>query len=228
MPAGGGAPSQQHPQQQRTPRAPHPVLEQLAGLYPRLFGAVAVPLKRGVFQDLLDAHPEVFERDGLKAALGLHTRSTRYLQGVATGQQRCDLQGQPVEALAPDHIYHALVELWRRREGRTPEAERPALRDHWRSRIARAFEASGLERMAYAERMRNRDEVAGAMLDEALAEAAGHAAKDEALLRAFEASGGTVDAFADTYGLDPRVAGRTLDHARRRRAIAQQPETPAA
>ncbi|MES2185468.1 MAG: ProQ/FINO family protein [Pseudomonadota bacterium] len=205
------------------------MLEQLAGLYPRLFGAVAVPLKRGVFQDLLDAHPEVFERDGLKAALGLHTRSTRYLQGVATGQQRCDLQGQPVEALAPDHIYHALVELWRRREGRTPEAERAALRDHWRSRIARAFEASGLERTAYAERMRNRDEVAGVMLDEALAEAAGHAARDEALLRAFEASGGTVETFADTYGLDPRVAGRTLDHARRRRAIAQQqPETPAA
>ena len=39
-----------------------PVLEKLAELYPHLFGAVFVPLKRGIFQDLLEAHPEVFEK----------------------------------------------------------------------------------------------------------------------------------------------------------------------
>ena len=63
----------------KAPRTPHPVLEQLADLYPHLFGAVFRPLKRGIFQDLLAAHPDAFEREALKVALGIHTRSTRYL-----------------------------------------------------------------------------------------------------------------------------------------------------
>ena len=37
-------------------RGPHPVLLQLAQLYPALFGATVQPLKRGIFQDLLAAH----------------------------------------------------------------------------------------------------------------------------------------------------------------------------
>ena len=88
----------------KAPRTPHPVLEQLAGLYPHLFGAVFRPLKRGIFQDLLAAHPDAFEREALKVALGIHTRSTRYLQAVAAGEKRHDLQGQPVEAMAPEHV----------------------------------------------------------------------------------------------------------------------------
>ncbi|XAH24063.1 ProQ/FINO family protein [Xylophilus sp. GW821-FHT01B05] len=201
----------------RAPRRVHPVLEQLAALYPGLFGEQFQPLKRGVFQDLQEAHPGVFEREALKVALGLHTRSAPYLQVVAAGQKRRNLQGEAVEDLAPEHVHHALSELWRRREQRTPEAEKPALRDHWRSRIARAFEASGLSRADYAELVRTRDEAATALLDEALAEAAGRAAKDEALLRAFDASGATVEAFADMYGLDPRTAGQTLERARKLR-----------
>ena len=40
----------------KPPRIP-PALEQLAALYPHLFGAVFRPLKRGIFQDLQAAHP---------------------------------------------------------------------------------------------------------------------------------------------------------------------------
>jgi len=216
--AGRRTPPAAQPAAARAPRRVHPVLEQLAGLYPGLFGEVFHPLKRGVFQDLQDAHPGVFEREALKVALGLHTRSARYLQAVASGEKRRDLQGQVVEDLAPEHVHHALLELWRRREQRTPEAEKAALREQWRSRIARAFEASGLSRADYAERVRTRDEGAAALLDEAFAEAAARAAKDEALLRAFEGSGATVEAFADMYGLDPRAAGQTLERARKLRA----------
>lgn len=190
-----------------------PVLEQLAALYPHLFGEVFLPMKRGIFQDLLTAHPELFEREALKAALALHTRSSRYLVAVASGQQRHDLQGQAVEAMAPEHVHHALLEVFRRRQGRTNEDLRPKLID----RIVQAFEASGLSRAAYAELVHSRDEAANTVLDEALAEAATRAAKDEALLRAFEASGQTVEAFADMYGMDPRAATLTLGRARRGR-----------
>ena len=52
-----------------------PVLEKMAALYPQLFGAVFLPLNRGIFQDLLEAHPDAFERESLKAALSMHTLS---------------------------------------------------------------------------------------------------------------------------------------------------------
>ena len=79
-----------------------PVLEQLAALHPALFGAQFLPLKRGIFQDLMDAHPEAFEREALKAALSLHTRSTRYLIAVSSGAQRHDLTGQPWRPWPPN------------------------------------------------------------------------------------------------------------------------------
>jgi ProP effector len=198
----------------RTPRS-QPVLEQLAGFYPHLFGAVFLPLKRGIFQDLLAAHPDVFERDALKEALGYHTRSTRYLIEVAAGRQRHDLQGQPVEAMAPEHVYQALLEVFRRRQVRGREDLRPKLRE----RIIQAFEESGLAREAYAQLVRGRDEAANALLDEALAEAGARSAKDEALLRAFDTSGRSVEDFADMYGLEPRAAACSLERARRARSL---------
>ncbi|WPB56836.1 ProQ/FINO family protein [Xylophilus sp. GOD-11R] len=204
-------------------RTVHPLLEQLAALYPQLFGSEFLPLKRGIFQDLREAHPEQLAPDALKEALGQHTRSTRYLQAIAAARPRHDLAGQVVEALAPEHVYQALIELWRRRGHRTPEAGLAELRDDWRRRIVRAYEASGLGRDAYAELVRTRDEAASALLDEALAEASARAAKDEALLRAFESGNTGVEAFADMYGLDPRQTGQVLDAARRRRELATQP-----
>jgi sRNA-binding protein len=190
------------------------VLEQLAGFYPKLFGEVFLPLKRGIFQDIQVAHPDVFEREALKAALAFHTRSTRYLTVVASGQQRHDLQGLAVEAMAPEHVHHAVLEVFRRRQNRSREDLRPKLRE----RILHAFEASGLSRADYAELVRSRDEAANAMLEEVLSEAASRAAKDEALLRAFETSGQTLEAFADMYGMNPRAAELTLERGRRRRA----------
>jgi sRNA-binding protein len=139
----------------------------------------------------------------------MHTRSTRYLTAVAAGEQRHDLQGQAVEAMAPEHVHHALLEVFRRRQMRGKEDLRPKLM----ARIVAAFEASGLDPLAYAELVRSRDEGANAVLDEAMAEAQARAAKTEALLQAFEASGKTVEEFADMYGMDPRAVSRMLPRA---------------
>lgn len=197
------------------------MLEQLASLYPQLFGAVFRPLKRGVFQDILAAQPEAFERDELKVALGIHTRSTRYLQSVAAGDKRHDLSGQPVEDMAPEHVHHALLEVYRRRKNnkaRPTEDLLPKLRN----RMIAAFEATGLTREAYSELVQGRDEASNAILQEAFAEWAARNAKDEALLRAFEASGQTLEAFADMYGLVPRSVGQQLERARRLAAARLQ------
>lgn len=197
------------PQQQRT-RAVHPVLEKLFELYPKMFGAQFLPLKLGAFQDLLAENPEAFKRDELKVALGLHARSTRYLECVAAGLPRHNLQGEPVEPVAPEHVHHAIMEVFRRRQARSKEDLRPQVR----ARLVAAIEASGLSREDYAERARTQDEAANALLDEAFADLAVRTAKREALMRAFEASGKTVEQFADMYGMDPADVAQAVERTR--------------
>ncbi len=189
-----------------------PVLEQLFGLYPQLFGAHFLPLKRGIFQDLLARHPEVFQRDSLKAALAVHARSTRYLQCVASGQARHDLDGVAVEEVAPEHVFQAVVELHRRRQARSPEDLGPKLR----AQLCAAFEASGLSRQDYLARVQPADASLAAVLDEALSEGAAKIARQEALFKAYEASGKSTRDFAEMYGVHEReVIKAGLAHQRR-------------
>lgn len=202
-----------------TPAPRNPALDRLADLYPRHFGAEQpLPLKRGIYEDLVAAHPTELDAEALKDALSQHTRSTRYLTAVASGQPRHDLQGNVHEPMAPEHVHHALLEVFRRRARRAPQED---LRPKLRRRIAQAFEASGLSPAAYTALVRSRDEEANQLMDEALADASARQARGEALLRAFEASGQSVEAFADMYGLTGREAGRTLDQARQWRDAAR-------
>ena len=203
-------PRAKQPQQQRKgpPRGKpaHPVLDRLFALHPQLFGAQFKPLKIGIFEDLLARHPDAFPRDELKVALGLHARSTAYLECVAAGLQRHDLDGQAVAPVAPEHVHHAIIEVFRRRQQRTKEDLRPRVVP----RLAAAIEASGLSPADYGEQMRTQDETVNAILDEALAQVAQKAAKREALSRAFTASGQTMEAFAEMYGMDLEDVKRTL------------------
>lgn len=196
-------------------RSVQPVLEKLFELYPHLFGAEFLPLKLGIFQELLASHPEHFERDSLKAALGMHTRSTRYLQSVAAGKKRHDLQGVAVEDVAPEHVYLALLELFRRRQERSKEDLRPKLR----AQLMAAFEASGLSRQDYLARVQTNDVQANTLLEEAFADRDEKLARQEALLRAFESSGKTPEEFADMYGLDKRDVISAVDRHRRAQGL---------
>lgn len=184
-----------------------PVLEKLFELYPHLFGATFLPLKLGIFQELLADHPEHFKRDSLKAALGLHTRSSKYLQSVAAGKQRHDLQGLAVEDVAPEHIYFAIVELFRRRQARSKEDLRPKLC----AQLMAAFDASGLTRQDYLARVLTKDADTNTLLEEAFAQRDQKLARQDALLGAFKNSGKTVEEFADMYGLDQRDVVTALE-----------------
>ncbi|NCS60850.1 MAG: prop effector, partial [Rhodoferax sp.] len=177
-----------------------PVLEKLFDLYPKLFGARFLPLKLGIFQELMAAHPEVFKRDELKTALGVHTRSTRYLQCVAAGLKRHDLQGNPVEDVAPEHVFLSVVELFARRQARTEEDLLPKLQ----SQLASAYEKSGLTRADYLARIGTPSEPVAAVLDQAVAQVELQRARRTALHKAFEASGKTVAQFADSLGMPER------------------------
>ncbi|MES2484194.1 MAG: ProQ/FinO family protein [Pseudomonadota bacterium] len=193
----------------RPARQVHPLLHRLWELHPRLFGARFRPLKVGIFEDLIARHPEAFDQQELKQALAQHVRSTRYLEAVASGDARHDLDGQPVEPAAPEHVQHAIMEAMRRRQPRGADEARA-----WaRVRLVQAIEASGLSREDYMARIRTQEPVALALLDEAFAELAEQSARREALLRAFRASGRAVDEFAQMYGLDAEVVRQALAQA---------------
>jgi len=200
------APARAPAARRKPPRPVHPLLHKLFELYPRLFGARFVPLKLGVYEDLVAAHPEALPAADLKVALGEHTRSTRYIEAVASGLPRHDLQGKPVEPVAPEHVHHAILELYRRRSGKTPEqAREKAVRQ-----LAAAVEASGLGRDGYRERFTSADDNVHALLEEALAIVAQNSARREAVQNAFKASGKTVEEFARMYGLDMAEAKRLV------------------
>lgn len=190
----------------KAPRPVHPLLHKLFELYPRLFGARFLPLKRGIFEDLVAAQPDALPAAELKVALGQHTRSTRYLEAVASGLPRHDLQAKPVEPVAPEHVHHAILELYKRRGGRAPEqARRLAV-----AQLANAIDASGLGREDYRERFTSPDDHVHAMLEEALSVVAQRGARRAALQNAFQASGKSIADFAEMYGLDPEEARRLL------------------
>lgn len=205
-PPAAAVPDAPKPRGARPPRPAFAVLERLFQLYPRMFGARFLPLKLGVYQELLALHPDEFKKEDLKVALGVHARSTRYLESVAAGHKRHDLDGNPVEDVAPEHVHHAIMEVFRRRQARAKEDLKPWLR----ARLVQAIEASGLTREEYTERVNPKDELSIAVLDEAFGELAEQAARREALRRAYEASGKSVEDFAEMYGLDVKAVNRAL------------------
>jgi hypothetical protein len=178
--------------------AVQPVLEKLFEFYPKLFGAKFLPLKLGIYQDLLAAHPEVFSRPELKAALGVHARSTRYLQAVAAGLARHDLNGLAVEPVAPEHQFLAIVELHQRRQARSQEDLSPKLV----ANLAACYSHANLSRQDYLARLGTPTALIAASLDQAIEQVEQQRAHQAALVKAFEASGQTLDEFAASLGME--------------------------
>lgn len=189
-----------------------PVLQKLFELYPHLFGSQFLPLKLGTYQDLMAAHPDAFKKDSLKVALGFHTRSTRYLQCVADGKLRHDLQGNAVEPVAPEHVYLALLELFRRRSISNAKSRTPLdLRPIFRKQLIAAYLASGLSRQDYQVQVQNADEEATKLLTEALDQHEAKLAKQVALQQAYKTSTEkNVTTFAAMYGLDEQAVQSLL------------------
>ena len=110
------------------------------------------------------------------------------------------------------HIHQALMEVYRRRQARSPKDLRPWLVEQ----LVEAIDRSGLVRDAYLEVVHTRDAKALAALDEAFARIAERTAREEAWLRALQASGQDVAAFAEMYGLPKAEVERAVQRAKQR------------
>lgn len=228
---------------EKTERPGQAILVALAQHYPHLFGERLQPLKRGIFHDIVAAHPKntaenpqvaggVFapEPAELKQALAVHTRSSRYLTAMASGAPRVDLAGNAVEPVTVEHRFDALARLLPRKKPRPGQPE-PQL--WFQRRVQMLFVDSNLDRAAFVAaiggeaKLEGRGEAVAALVYAALDEAAVADARAEAIAASFvaafpeknlgadlsAATSADVRAFAAMYGLHPAAAQRQLQRA---------------
>lgn len=195
----------------------------LAQWHPELFGSQLLPLKRGIFHDLMAAHAGQIEPAALKHALAVHTRSTRYLSAIANGAARMGLDGVAAEPVSLEHRFDALARLLPRKK---PREGQPAPELWFQRRIAMLFTESGLTRSQWVqaiggeERLNARPAPVPALVAAALDDAAAADARAEAIASTFEASGAAnVAAFASMYGLHPRAVQQQLNRAQQLRQV---------
>ena len=89
--------------------------------YPKVFLGFR-PLKIGIFDDLVAAHPELDTKD-LQSFIIYHTNSLGYVKSILKGTHRVDLQGVETSELTKDDKIHAKEKL--KRITRATERRRP-------------------------------------------------------------------------------------------------------
>jgi ProP effector len=96
---------------------------QLRKLFPALFGNPPKPLKLQIQHDIQARAPGVFSKKALSAFFRRYTGSHSYLNAVAHGKNRFDLDGAPAGELSAEHRQVAVDELARRRANHTARIE---------------------------------------------------------------------------------------------------------
>ncbi len=124
-PAVAPAPTQPEAAGQAPQLSPRALLKQLQ----QDFAAFkqCLPLAIGVDKQLLARMPSL-NRKVMRAALGIHTGSLRYLKAMEKATVRYDLDGQPGEEVTDTHRAHAREQLQQRfkKEAERKRAERQA------------------------------------------------------------------------------------------------------
>ena len=104
---------------------PRSLLKQLQTQFPAFRDFL--PLSIGIDKQVLAALPEL-DRKTMRAALGIHTGSLRYLKVMEKAKQRHDLDGKAGAAVTDEHRAHATQVLKERhkKEAERKKAEREA------------------------------------------------------------------------------------------------------
>jgi len=115
----------QAPAQAAAPQSARSLLKQLQQQVPAFRNCL--PLAIGIDKQILARMPEV-DRKTMRAALGIHTGSLRYLRVMEKATQRFDLDGNPGDEVTETHRAHAKEVLQQRfkKEAERKKAERDA------------------------------------------------------------------------------------------------------
>jgi ProP effector len=111
--------------QQAQPQSPRALLKQLQQQFPAF--RQCLPLAIGIDKQLLARLPGL-DRKTMRAALGIHTGSLRYLKVMEKATVRYDLDGNAGDEVTDTHRAHAKEQLQQRfkKEAERKRAEREA------------------------------------------------------------------------------------------------------
>ncbi len=178
----------------------------LRNIYPTIFKTV-VPLKIGIFHDLLAAHQDELPRGKLYGFLGRHTSTVAYLSAVAKGGPRFAMDGSIFGEVTEDERLHALGKL---DEIRKEEEESGDLARKKRSELRKAFAASGLKAKPYAEAIGMDLPLFNRVMERAKSEHAERQAKRQNLVAKFKTSGLGESEFAASQKMSVAALKRAI------------------
>ncbi|MDQ6680784.1 MAG: ProQ/FinO family protein [Pseudomonadota bacterium] len=158
------------------PAAATDAAPKLKQLFPALFVGAPKPLKLRIQVDIQQRAPGAFTKPALSAFFRRYTGSTSYLQAVAHGKQRFDLDGQPAGDIADEHRKVASDELARRRAAQESRRALEEQQRRNRAGLLHDFERTTLTRANFCALK----EVAEGELDGLLAIAREEVAQDRA------------------------------------------------
>lgn len=119
-------------------------LAKLSELFPALFTGPMKPLKLRIQADIQTRAPGVFTKADLSAFFRRYTGSTAYLNAVAKGAHRFDLDGAEAGELSDEHRQVAQEELKRRRGAQQAQREQAQAELRQRAQLLRDFETTRL------------------------------------------------------------------------------------
>jgi|GEM_PF-4293325 len=176
---------------------------EIRNLYPEIFGSSIRPLRVGILQDLVAAHPD--QISVLKVFLRKHTSRQDYLMAVASGGPRYGLHGAVSGEVAESEQAHANALLRKLKIKQTSPID---IRK--RSFLLKSFEASGLKRRQFAESQGIEISQLDLELSKAENERAERRAQRLHLVEAFERSGLSPEDFANREKISVGKLERTV------------------
>lgn len=164
-------------------------IQDLAKRFPLLFNShLARPLKIGVGRDIAEAYKGLYPEFSVRGFLERYTKSSFYLEAMAKGGSRFDLDGKPDGIVTPGQIAWARDELRRRGEIENAQAKRKDL--------LKKIKWSKLSPRQYAIQHQLDQNQIQSQYDRATNEREKRHARARQVVGRYEASGLTVEKFA--------------------------------
>lgn len=184
--------------------------------HPAVFSRPCRPLRIGVFDDLMRAHEGQISKKEISAMMAIHTSTLRYLIKVAAGGPRYALDG------SEDGVVTEIEQEGARERIREYAARRHAsgMAIKQRSSTLKAFEASGLGRNEYAQKVGISINEMCSVLDKAVVEREERRKKRLRIVENLERSGLSPEDFASREKISVPQLNRIIGKVAALRAAA--------
>lgn len=180
--------------------------QSICQLYPEVFGSHIRPLKIGIANDLMAAHPAL-PKKLMHTILGGHTRRVAYIAALAAGGPRYALDGTPSGEVTEQERSDARARLKTIRESK----QENQLAEKARSQILKDYEANTLSFAEFAEHRGMSHDQLTSDPDKARHERARRHAARLKLVESYKSSGLDIETFAAKSGKSVAQVTRAIN-----------------